>query len=86
MSTRGKTLDEVGFIHCSTQDQIDATAEYVYGDFEGSLLLLEMDLDRLRGFGLDVRFEDGGDGRLFPHIYGALPCALVESVSPFTRG
>jgi uncharacterized protein (DUF952 family) len=56
----------------------------VYGDFSEPLLVLEMDLDRLVAAGLEVRFEDGGDGRLFPHVYAAIPCALVERVSTFT--
>ena len=32
MSTRGMSLDDVGFIHCSTAEQIEATANRFYGD------------------------------------------------------
>lgn len=84
-STRNKSLADVGFIHCSFREQVHGVAEFVYGDFAGQLLLLEMDLDRLEAAGLTVLVEDGGNGQDFPHIYGALPVELVDQVVPFTR-
>ena len=41
-STRGQTLDAVGFIHCSTAVQIEATANRFYGDL-AHLVLLTID-------------------------------------------
>ena len=38
-STRGQTLDAVGFIHCSTAVQIEATAHRFYGDLSNLVLL-----------------------------------------------
>jgi uncharacterized protein (DUF952 family) len=33
----------------------------------------------------EVRHEDGGDGELFPHIYGPLPVSAVTEVIPVGR-
>lgn len=82
MSTRDKTLAEVGFIHCSTADQLQRTAKKFYGDCVEEMVLVEIDIAALQGAQIEVKFEDGGDGDLFPHIYGALPCALVSEVVP----
>jgi len=76
-STLGRTLDEVGFIHASTSDQVGATAERFYRDEPGGLVVLEIDES-----GLDVRFEDGGGGELFPHVYEPIPVASVVRVVP----
>lgn len=77
VSTRDKTLDEVGFIHCSTPDQLASVAAFVYKDFLGELVILEMDLDQLEQAGLKVLFESGGNGEAYPHIYGPIPVDLV---------
>ena len=42
MSTRGVTLEEEGFIHCSTRDQVEATANRFYGDV-AQLVVLTID-------------------------------------------
>ncbi|MGL5816455.1 MAG: DUF952 domain-containing protein [Phycicoccus sp.] len=46
-STRGRTLDEVGFIHLSTAAQWPAVRRRFYADHAGDLVLLTIDLDRL---------------------------------------
>jgi uncharacterized protein (DUF952 family) len=81
-STRGASLDDVGFIHCSKPDQLAEVASLVYGDCDDDLVVLVMQPSRLEQNGLIVRLEDGGNGQHYPHIYGALPCALVEDVLP----
>ena len=48
----------------------------------GALVVLAMDDDAIRATGLDVRYEDGGDGELYPHIYGAITPAVVHDVRP----
>ena len=42
VSTRGMSLGDVGFIHCSTAEQIEATANRFYGDLT-ELVLLTID-------------------------------------------
>jgi len=77
VSTRDATLDTVGFIHCSRGSQIYVVAAFVYADDPEPLVVLEIDES-----GLDVRDEDGGDGELFPHVYGPIPVANVTAVRP----
>lgn len=79
---RGDTLDTEGFIHCSTAGQVVDTANFLFRGRE-DLLLLEIDEARLSA---EVRYEDAGDGRLFPHIYGPLEVAAVVRVIEFPPG
>ncbi len=82
VSTRGATLDDVGFIHASTAEQVQGTASRFYADAPEPLVVLVMDEDRLTAGGIEVRWEDAGGGELFPHLYAALPVALVDEVRP----
>lgn len=77
MSTRGMTLDEVGFVHLSYATQWPATRQRFYADVTTPLLLLTIDPT-----GLDVRAEPGNPGsdELFPHLYGPLPLTAVTHV------
>ncbi len=79
ISTRGRTLAEVGFIHLSQVDQVAATAGRFYGDLPaGTVKLLCIDPARLQKAGLSVRHEPApGTGELFPHLYGPLPLEAV---------
>jgi uncharacterized protein (DUF952 family)/ubiquinone/menaquinone biosynthesis C-methylase UbiE len=84
LSTRGVELDEQGFIHCSDAHQVVRIANAVYGDFEGLLVVLEIQVDSLDA---EVRYEnlDGGT-ELFPHVYGAIPVTAVSSVVTLRKG
>ena len=76
-STRGQSLNEVGFIHCSFLDQVERVADFVYGGAV-ELLLLVVDPSRVAA---EIRYEnlDGG-AEVFPHIYGPMPTAAVFEV------
>ncbi|WP_329040493.1 DUF952 domain-containing protein [Streptomyces sp. NBC_00178] len=81
MSTRGRTLREEGFIHCSLLHQLPAVARALYGPDPADLVVLVIDGERL---GSPVRFEamkPGGEE--FPHIYGPIPVDAVVEVRPF---
>ena len=80
ISTTGCTLAEVGFIHCSFEDQVAATAARFYAGRD-DVLLLRIDRSLLDA---TVRVEnlDGGDEQ-FPHLYGPLPVAAVTSADPY---
>ncbi len=80
VSTRGMNLDEVGFIHASLPHQLPAVAEFVYSDEDAPLCVLVLDTQLIEAAGTEVRFEDGGDGELYPHVYGAIDPAWVISV------
>jgi glutathione S-transferase len=84
-STRGRSLEEVGFIHLSGAHQVQATAQRFYGDLpSGELVLLSVDPQRLAAAGLVVIEEPApGSGELFPHLYGALPLEAVLLAQPF---
>jgi uncharacterized protein (DUF952 family)/ubiquinone/menaquinone biosynthesis C-methylase UbiE len=82
-STRGVTLEEEGFVHCSDASQVERIANTVYEDFGGWLVVLEIRTDALDA---DVRYEtpDGG-GELFPHVYGPVPIPAVVAVTTLRR-
>ncbi|MFF2730712.1 DUF952 domain-containing protein [Streptomyces sp. NPDC058008] len=80
MSTRGRTLREEGFIHCSLPHQLPAVAQALYGSDDADLVVLVIDTGRLT---VPVRHEamkPGGEE--FPHIYGPLPVDAVVEVRP----
>ena len=81
-STRGMSLAEVGFIHCSTSDQLVSTANRFYGDLD-QLVVLTIDPLLVPS---PIVFEPGADlDVLFPHIFGPLPVAAVNRTAPWFR-
>jgi uncharacterized protein (DUF952 family) len=81
LSTKGKTLEEVGFIHGSFADQVEEVASFVFAGSTEDLVLLHLEIDKLESHGILVRVEEASNGKSYPHIYGALPCELVDRVS-----
>ena len=80
ISTRGRTLQEEGFIHCSTRAQLPKVAAFLYGTYDGpdDLVVLVVDPERLD---VPLRYEavePGGEE--FPHVYGPLPAGAVVDV------
>jgi len=83
MSTRGVTLAQEGFIHCSTREQLVDTANRFYGDLD-QLVVLTIDA-RLVPSAI-VWESPGADLEvLFPHIYGPLPVAAVNLAVSWLR-
>ncbi|MFJ6668101.1 DUF952 domain-containing protein [Streptomyces sp. NPDC091383] len=83
VSTRGRTLDQVGFIHFSSREQLPAVAAFLYGAYEGpdELVVLVVDPALLDA---PLRYEpvkEGGEE--FPHLYGPLPVSAVVEVEPW---
>ncbi|MDQ1620968.1 MAG: hypothetical protein QOE19_3537 [Actinomycetota bacterium] len=77
-STRGRSLDDEGFIHASRRGQVDAVRRNFYGDESEPLVLLEIDPARLD---VDLRLEvPAGADEAYPHIYGPLPVTAVVAV------
>ncbi|MET8077122.1 DUF952 domain-containing protein [Streptomyces sp. NPDC005303] len=80
ISTRGRTLQEEGFIHCSTREQLPGTAARFFAGVP-DLVLLVIDPARLD---VPLKYEAPKPGaEEFPHIYGPLPVAAVVDVEPW---
>lgn len=73
------SLEQEGFIHCSTQNQVIATANRFFKGQE-DLLLIQIDSEKISA---EIRYEEA-DNQLFPHIYGALDLEAVTQVQPFS--
>ena len=71
-STLGASLEDVGFIHCSFDHQVQTIADAVYRG-RADVVLLEIDPARLDA---EVRVEPA-HGDEYPHIYGPLPVQAV---------
>ena len=74
-STRGKSLDEVGFIHCSFAHQVQPTGSLIYRDATEPLVVLTIDPSLVEA---EIKIEQE-----FPHIYGPLFTSAVTEVTPF---
>lgn len=80
---RGGELDQRdGFIHFSAPDQVRATAARYLTGIAG-LVLIKVDSQRL---GDALKWEESRDNLLFPHLYGSLTPADVESVADLPVG
>jgi len=76
-STRGRTLAQEGFIHCSQPHQVEDVRSRWFAGVP-DLLLLEVDTDRLSA---PWRVEEvAGTGESFPHVYGPIDLDAVVAV------
>jgi uncharacterized protein (DUF952 family) len=79
----GDTLASQGYIHCSTPELVHMPATLLFRG-RTDLLLLEIDEARLP---VPITWEQGDpptpDGRLFPHLYSALPVAAVVAAHAY---
>lgn len=73
-STRGRSLEEEGFIHCSFAHQVEATLATFYADVD-DVVVLRIDPTALGD--LLVVEDLYGTGEPFPHLYGPLPMSAV---------
>lgn len=79
VSTRGRTLDDVGFVHCAHDDQVAGVLARFYADVDGPLLLLSIDPSRLAASVVEEP-PAPGVAELFPHVYGPIPVTAVTRV------
>ena len=78
VSSRGRTLEQEGFVHASHSGQIAVVLQRFYADVTEPMCLLVIDPDKL---GVPVIAENlTGGQELFPHIYGAIPVTAVVEV------
>jgi uncharacterized protein (DUF952 family) len=80
------TLENEGFIHCSTAWQVMRIANRMYQGQSG-LVLLTIDADKLQA---PMRYERPADdpytAQRFPHIYGPINLDAVVEASPLVPG
>ena len=79
-STRGATLDEVGYIHASFAHQVTRIGALIYAYVTEPLVVLAIDTAMLSA-PVKIEHMDGGP-EAFPHIYGPLPASAVVDVLP----
>ena len=81
-STRGRSLDEEGFIHAATEAQVAQVANALYRA-DDNLLVLVIDPGRLQA---EIRYEQvPGWEAPFPHVYGPLNVDAVVRTLPLER-
>lgn len=78
-STRGRTLGEEGFIHCSYPHQLGLVARTFYADDPEPLVVLEIDRARLGATPVCVE-NAPCSATAYPHLYGPLPTDAVVEV------
>jgi uncharacterized protein (DUF952 family) len=81
-STRGASLEEVGFIHLSDAEQLPRVADFLYRDALDPLVVLELESDEVETTGARLVWEDSGAGEAFPHLYGPIELTTVLTVWP----
>jgi len=77
---RAVSLNDQGFIHCSTPEQVVGVANFLFAGQRG-LVLLGIDVEALDS---KVQYEncEGGED-IFPHIYGSINLNAVVDVVDF---
>lgn len=80
-STRGLTLDDVGYVHCSFEHQWRGVRDRFYADLsDDELILLVVDETRLSSPVVVERLDGAPDD--FPHVYGPLEIGAVIDTRP----
>ena len=80
---RPAAFEREGFIHCSFERQVLATAARIFRGRKG-LVLLEIDPGLLECQVVEENLEGGSE--LYPHVYGPVPMTAVRAVHPFPPG
>ncbi|HET9633111.1 MAG TPA: DUF952 domain-containing protein [Terrabacter sp.] len=75
-STRGRSLEEEGFIHASSAEQWPVVRSRFYADVAEPLVLLHID-ESLLGSPVVREVGDPATGETFPHVYGPIEVSAV---------
>jgi uncharacterized protein (DUF952 family) len=83
---RPPSLDDQGFVHLSSPEQVHLPANRLYAG-QRDMIVLRVDPQQLTD---PVRWEPGvptdPESMTFPHLYGPLPVAAVTGVTPYRPG
>ena len=75
-STRGRSLDDEGFVHASSKAQWPVVRRLFYGDVTEPLVLLHVD-ERLLTAPVVHEVGNPQTGETFPHVYGPIDVDAV---------
>ncbi len=75
-STLGRTVEQEGFVHLSSDTQWPVVRAAFYRDVTEPLVLLHVD-ESLLNDPLVVEVGNPATGETFPHLYGPLPVEAV---------
>jgi uncharacterized protein (DUF952 family) len=84
VSTRGRSLDQEGFIHCSYPHQLETVANRFYADL-AELIILHVEPELLAAE-VVPEAPTADDDELFPHVYGPIPTSAVIATTWWDRG
>jgi uncharacterized protein (DUF952 family) len=76
------SLEQEGFVHCSTEEQLIGTIERHFGGVD-ELVLLRLETAAL---GDDLRWEESRPGEVYPHVYRPLVLDDVVDIVRWRRG
>jgi uncharacterized protein (DUF952 family) len=65
----------------SFADQVEEVAGFVFAGSTEELVVLHLNIGNLALHSIEVRIEKASNGKSYPHIYGAIPCDLVDRIS-----
>ncbi|WCK54933.1 DUF952 domain-containing protein [Aneurinibacillus sp. Ricciae_BoGa-3] len=78
-----RDYEQEGFIHATKGDDLLVkVANRVYPSYDGNLVLLVIDENRI---GSEVKYEQAKDGNLYPHIYGPLNMDAIIQVKHMVK-
>jgi uncharacterized protein (DUF952 family) len=83
-STRGRTLEQEGFIHASRREQVTGVWKAFYADVGEPLVLLTVDTDLLTSRWQEDPVASEGSSDTFPHVYGPINAAAVVHAEPLS--
>ena len=76
-STRGRTLEQEGFVHCSQAHQVEGVRAFWFADLD-EVVLLEIETDLLTSPWRSEQLP--GADQPYPHVYGPVDLAAVVDV------
>jgi glutathione S-transferase len=79
-STRGRSLEEQGFVHCSEAHQVEGVRKLRFDDLP-EVVVLEIETDLLTSPWRTEQLE--GADQPYPHVYGPVDLAAVVDVRPW---
>ena len=76
------SLQNEGFIHCSTRDQVVTSANRYFMDY-AFVFVLQIEEEKLTS---QLIYEPSTGGELFPHVYGSINVDAIVKIVKEKRG